>query len=146
MGAPRSCGGKITVKLRRRKKSIDDLLDEFVFCTLAQTREILGSKGSVRRGNRYAAKALRVFDELRKKHGDRGRDALATLFQHEEDDVRSAAAALLLRYKTGEAMGVLHEVAEKGKGLIAFESAQAIKRWEEGDWHLDPVPEEEPDS
>lgn len=48
------------------------------------------------------------------------------------------AAAFLLRYRTTEALHVLREAA-KGSGLIAFEASEAIKRWEERTWELDPA-------
>jgi hypothetical protein len=32
---------------------------------------------------------------------------------------------------------VLQEIA-KGEGLAAFEAGEALKRWEEGTWALDP--------
>lgn|GEM_PF-3435773 len=47
------------------------------------------------------------------------------------------AAAHLLRYRTDEAKAVLEEAA-KGQGLIPFGAQQALKRWEEGTWALDP--------
>jgi hypothetical protein len=47
------------------------------------------------------------------------------------------AAAHLLRYRTAEAKAVLEEVA-KGEGLVSFKAEQALKRWEEGTWALDP--------
>jgi hypothetical protein len=56
-------------------------------------------------------------------------------------DVRVSAAALLLRYRTAEAKAVLEEAA-KGKGLVPFEASQALKRWEEGTWALDPAGDE----
>ena len=65
-----------------------------------------------------------------------GLDALSELLAHESPDVGSAAAAFLLRYKTEEALAVLREVAQR-PGLIGFEASEAIKRWEEGEWHLD---------
>nr|WP_255428434.1 DUF2019 domain-containing protein [Corallococcus sp. AB038B] len=66
-----------------------------------------------------------------------GRDALLVLLKHERMDVRVMAAAHLLRYRTAEAKAVLEEAA-KGKGLVPFEAGQALKRWEEGTWALDP--------
>jgi len=47
------------------------------------------------------------------------------------------AAAHLLRYRTDEAKAVLHEAAG-GEGMIPFCAQQALKRWEEGTWALDP--------
>jgi hypothetical protein len=48
------------------------------------------------------------------------------------------AAACLLRYRTEECLAILCAVARK-PGLPGFEAAEAIKRWGEGAWHLDPV-------
>lgn len=55
---------------------------------------------------------------------------------HPTMDVRTTAAAFLLRHRTAEAMAILGGAA-KGEGLVAFASAQALKRWEEGTWALD---------
>jgi hypothetical protein len=57
---------------------------------------------------------------------------------HERADVRVTAAAYLLRHRTGQALQVLREAA-KGSGLTAFEASQAIQRWEENTWELDPL-------
>ncbi|QSQ17165.1 DUF2019 domain-containing protein [Myxococcus landrumensis] len=113
---------------------LGELVGEFAHHTVAQTEAIM--RGDARTGNKHADKALAAFDRLR-SHGDVGRDALATLFAHSRMDVRTAAAALLLRYKTVESKAVLQEAA-KGEGLIPFEAQEALKRWEEGTWALDP--------
>ncbi|EPX56761.1 hypothetical protein D187_007195 [Cystobacter fuscus DSM 2262] len=34
--------------------------------------------------------------------------------------------------------GGVREEAAKGQGLVPFEAGQALKRWEEGTWALDP--------
>ena len=59
---------------------------------------------------------------------------------HPNMDVRTTAAAFLLRYRTAEAKAILEE-ASKGEGLVAFASSQALKRWDEGTWALDPAEE-----
>ena len=69
--------------------------------------------------------------------GDAGRDALVPLMSHAQPDVRSMAAAFLLRYRHAEARRVLEEIAA-GKDLIAFEATETLKRWDEGTWQLDP--------
>ena len=92
--------------------------------------------GDARAGNKHAKRYIAAFRKLRAL-GDSGRDALAVLLTHERPDVRVTAAAYLLRHRTLEAMRVLQE-ASKGKSLIAFESSEAIKRWKEGTWALDP--------
>ncbi|MCP3137437.1 DUF2019 domain-containing protein [Pyxidicoccus xibeiensis] len=79
----------------------------------------------------------RKFTHKLLAHGNAGRNALLVLLKHERMDVRVMAAAHLLRYRTAEAKAVLEEAA-KGKGLVPFEAGQALKRWEEGTWALDP--------
>jgi len=53
-------------------------------------------------------------------------------------DVRVSAAAFLLRHRTEESKAVLEEAA-RGTGMVPFEAQQALKRWEEGTWALDPA-------
>jgi hypothetical protein len=68
-------------------------------------------------------------------------EALAALrapLTHERPDVRVMAAAYLLRHRTAEALAVLREAA-KGSGMVAFEASQAIGRWEDKTWALDPA-------
>jgi Domain of unknown function (DUF2019) len=91
----------------------DKLVEAFAYHTEAQTWEIFN--GDARTGNKHAKKALAAFKKLC-AHGDAGRDALAVLFTHPSMDVRTAAAAFLLRHRTAEAKAVLEEAA-KGKGL-----------------------------
>ena len=110
------------------------LVDEFAESVVQQTECI--RRGDARTGNRYAKRRIAVFNELR-KIGDAGRDALASLLTHDRSDVRVMAAAFLLRYKTKEALAVLKSEAESA-GISAFGASQAIQRWEEGDWNLDP--------
>jgi len=116
-------------------KSLEKLVEEFAYHVQAQTREIF--EGDAKTGNRHAKKAIAAFMELRSR-GDTGRDALAVLFTHPSMDVRTAAAAFLLRHRTAEAKAVLEEAA-KGQGLIPFGASEALKRWEEGTWALDPA-------
>jgi uncharacterized protein DUF2019 len=113
----------------------DKLVEAFAYHVEAQTWEIFN--GDAKTGNKHAKKAIAAFDKLC-AHGDAGRDALAVLFTHPRMDVRTAAAAFLLRHRTAEAKAVLEEAA-KGKGLIPFEASEALKRWEEGTWALDPA-------
>lgn len=113
---------------------LEKLVEEFARNVAAQTEAI--SRGEARTGNKHAAKYIAAFKKLR-AHGDAGRDALAVLFTHPDMDVRTTAAAFLLRYRTEDAKAILTEAA-KSKGLVAFESVEALKRWEEGAWALDP--------
>lgn len=90
------------------------------------------AKAARRSGRRYVA----AFQELR-AIGDAGRDALCELFTHPRRDVRVMAAACMLRYRTQDALRVLEDAAS-GEGLSAFGASEAIKRWNEGSWSLDP--------
>ena len=72
-----------------------------------------------------------------REFGDAGRDALVPLLSHARDDVRSAAASYLLRYRYEQARRVLEELA-RGKGRTAFEAGMLLKTWDEGTWELDP--------
>jgi hypothetical protein len=114
-------------------KNLEELVEEFAYHVQAQTEQIVG--GSAKIGNKHAKKAIAAFQQLR-SHGDAGRDALAALFSHPRMDVRTTAAAFLLRHRTAEAKAVLEEAA-KGQGLVPFGASEALKRWEEGTWALD---------
>lgn len=113
---------------------LQELVVEFAENVAAQTDAIF--RGDAKTGNKHAKKYVAAFAKLR-SHGDTGRDALLVLFKHPRMDVRVAAAAYLLRHRTVEARAVLREIA-KGEGLAAFEASEALKRWEEGVWALDP--------
>jgi hypothetical protein len=113
----------------------DKLIEAFAYHVEAQTREIFN--GDARTGNKHAKKAIAAFNKLC-AHGDAGRDALAVLFRHPSMDVRTSAAAFLLRHRTAEAKAVLEEAA-KGEGFIPWSASETLKRWEEGTWALDPA-------
>ncbi|WP_199728710.1 DUF2019 domain-containing protein [Corallococcus sp. CA053C] len=113
---------------------MEKLVEAFAQNVEAQTEAIW--RGDAKTGNKHADRYIAALKKLR-AHGDAGRDALATLLSHPRMDVRTTAAAVLLRYKTKEAKAVLEEAA-KGKGLIPFEAQEALKRWADGTWALDP--------
>lgn len=117
-----------------RKSDSTALVAKFAQDVAQQTDAIW--RGDHRTGNKHAKRYIATFEKLREM-GDIGREALAVLLVHERPDVRVMAAAYLLRYRTADAMEVLRDAA-KGSGLIAFEASQAMKRWEEGTWALDP--------
>ncbi|WP_073561940.1 DUF2019 domain-containing protein [Archangium sp. Cb G35] len=116
-------------------KQLEELTEQFAHHTAEQTDAIF--RGDARTGNRHAKQRIATFKKLR-AHGNAGRDALAMLLMHPRMDVRGMAAVYLLRYRTAEAKAVLLEIA-KGEGLAAFEASEALKRWEEGTWALDPA-------
>jgi len=111
-----------------------DLVRRFAEAVVAQDACL--ERGNAKAGNRHARQQFATFRELRAM-GDSGREALAVLLRDPRPNVRTTAAAFLLRYKTAEALAVLREAAQ-GSGIVAFESGEAIKRWEEGTWSLDP--------
>lgn len=115
--------------------SLGALVEAFARHTAEQTDAIF--RGDAKTGNKHANKRIAAFKKLR-AHGDVGRDALAVLFQHPRMDVRAMAAAYLLRHRTAEAKAVLADIS-KGEGLAAFGASEALKRWEEGVWALDPA-------
>jgi len=116
-------------------KTLEELVEEFAQDVAAQT-DAVWYKMDARTANKHAKRADGAFDKLC-AHGDAGRDALVALFTHSRPDVRVAAAAYLLRHRTAEARAVLEEAA-KGKGFVSLRADEALKRWEEGTWALDP--------
>jgi len=111
---------------------IQGLVKEFADCAEAMKSNRL----DVPEANAYAERTCAAFDKLT-AIGDEGRDALASLFFDRRPTVRVSAAAFLLRYKHAEATAVLKREA-KGRGLVAFEAEQALERWKDGTWELDP--------
>jgi hypothetical protein len=89
-----------------------------------------------RTANKHATLFVAAFKDLR-SYGDRGRDELKALFKDPSPDVRTQAAAFLLRHCNAEATKVLRDVAN-GKGMVALSAEQALERWKEGTWSLDP--------
>ena len=116
-------------------RALEELVKEFSDSVIGQTEAM--RVGDIKRGNQLAKERVQAWGELCSA-GDEGRDALAVLLGDPSADIRAMAAAFLLRYKTKEAQRVLLDVAE-GEGLAAFGASEALERWKEGDWHLDPV-------
>jgi hypothetical protein len=116
------------------KKSLDSIVKEFRDNVLAQSEAI--ERGDSKVGNRHAKRYIAAFEALRKR-GDGGRDALAVLLDDESADVRTMAAAFLLRHCGERAVAVLERESSAG-GLIGFEAKQTLKHWKDGTWALDP--------
>ena len=95
-------------------------------------------RGDTRQANIHARRYIRAFDGIR-KIGDEGREALAELLKHERDDVQVMAASFLLRYRTDECKKVLKRIAEENHGILSFGASQALERWNDKTWELDPV-------
>ncbi|WP_116807264.1 DUF2019 domain-containing protein [Steroidobacter cummioxidans] len=113
---------------------IHDLVKEFADCVAAQAAAI--AEADPIRGNKFARQYIAAFEKLRST-GDSGRDALAVLLEDGRQEVRVMAAAYLLRHCEDKAKAVL-EAESGGSGLVAFGAAQALQRWKEGTWALDP--------
>ena len=118
-----------------QSEQLQKWVDQFAASVIDQNEAILN--GNTRGSNKAANACIAAFKKIREA-GDAGRDSLAQLFMHSRPDVRATAAAFLLRHRTTEALAVLQQVAA-GQGLVAFGAQQAIKRWEEGTWALDPL-------
>jgi Domain of unknown function (DUF2019) len=118
---------------------LESLVATFAENVIAQSEAIM--EGDSEKGNAHHVKSRWAFDELRKR-GDAGREALTRLFDHPRPDVRSDAAACLLRYCTRRAKRVLKEVAKQGPSFSAFCASECLKRWKEtkdkSKWELDP--------
>ncbi|MFT3727117.1 MAG: DUF2019 domain-containing protein [Terricaulis sp.] len=115
--------------------TLETLVAEFAASVPAQSEAI--HRGDPTSGNKFAKQRAAIWEELRAQ-GDAGREALAALLWDKRADVRTMAAAYLLRYKHVEAKAVLEREA-KGTGIIAFEAEQTLERWKEGAWSLDPA-------
>ncbi len=112
----------------------EDLVRQFADSVVAQDECL--ERNDATTGNKHARRRIAAFRKLRAM-GDSGREALAVLLRDPRPNVRTLAATYLLRYKNAEALAVLRELS-KGQGMIAFGASEAIKRWEEGTWQLDP--------
>lgn len=113
---------------------LEQLVEQFARNVEAQTDAI--HRGDARTGNKHAKKYTAALQALRAQ-GDAGRDALAVLLKHPRPDVRTLAAAFLLRYRTAEAKAVLEAAANEG-GIAAIGAIMTLRRWNDGTWALDP--------
>jgi len=115
-------------------KSIQFLVEEFAKHIQGQQEAM--RRGDVAAGNRHADKYFAAWHALRDEHGDAGRDGLAVLFQHPNQEVKLMAATLLLRHKTVEATRILEEAATAGD----YGAELTLERWRNGAWTFDPAP------
>jgi len=112
----------------------DKLINIFVDNVIKQY-EAIWEKGDSKIGNKCAKKRINAWDEIC-RIGDYAKEQFAVLLIHEDVRVRSSAACFLLKYKHKEAKKALVEIS-KGDDITAFEAGQCLKRWKEGEWHLD---------
>lgn len=114
--------------------TVQTLVDLFAASVIGQAEAM--RQANAMAGSRHADALLAAFDGLRAA-GDIGREALVALLKHDDANVRIQAAACLLRYCHNKARAVL-ETEAKASGALAFVAAQALQRWDEGTWELDP--------
>ena len=119
-----------------KKDNLASLVAEFADGVAAQAECM--KTGDWLTGNKHAKRFVRAFAKLQQL-GDRGRDALAVLFDDPRVPVRTTAAAYLLRHHEAEATRVLREVANE-KNMDGFAAQMALKHWQEGTWTLDVLP------
>jgi hypothetical protein len=111
-----------------------ELVREFADCVVARNAAV--AEADPLTANKFARRCAAAFESLRAL-GDPGRDALTVLLDDNRAEVRVMAAAHLLRHCHDRATAVL-ESESRGTGLVAFGAAQALQRWKEGTWALDP--------
>jgi hypothetical protein len=114
--------------------ALEDLVKAFADSVLAQSRAL--ARNDFKSGNEFAKRYIHAFKQLRSR-GDDGRNALSKLLNDDHAEVRTMAATFLLRHCEVRANAVLMAEA-KGTGMVAFEAAQALQRWQDGTWSLDP--------
>ncbi len=124
-----------THALKLEDASFQQLVDAFAESTVAQDAAKTATEG-----NKHARHRTQIFSELTKR-GDAGREALTQLFSHDDPHVRCMTAVYLLRYAHDESIAILHDLAD-GQGMVAFAARQSIKNWHNGDWQIDPDPQE----
>jgi len=110
---------------------LSEIVAQFAHAVFAQA-----AARDAKTANKWVKKYLAAFDALC-AHGDSGREALTALFEHRDPAVRIASAAFLLRFAEERATRVLEEESRR-QGPTAFRAAQALARWRDGSWDLDP--------
>ena len=115
------------------KKTVQNLIEDFAQYVIKQNKYI--GMGDWKTGNKYAKKYIKCFKAIN-DIGDKAKNEMLVLLNHENDSVRTMAATFLLRFNTERAIGVLREISKKS-GITGFEARESIKRWEEGSWDLD---------
>ncbi len=116
------------------RENRDALVEAFATAAVEHHKALVN--GDAARAVEEQAKMVASFGELRAM-GDEGYQALASLLQHDDEVVNTAAATVLLRYATDTSIRVLERVATNNQKLLGFRAEQALARWQEGNWHLD---------
>lgn len=113
---------------------VDSLVEKFACAVECQGKCI--AVGNYALGNAEAKKYVAAFKNLT-QYGDVGRSRLEQLFTHPSADVRVMSASFLLRFSGDKAKIVLKRES-KSKGMAAFSAQEALRRWADGSWELDP--------
>ena len=114
-------------------KQIGRLISEFVRSAEKHYRATLA--GNSKQTNAQAKRIRKVFQEI-VKSGDDARVALLEQIHNENDGIAIMAATYSLKFNPKESLATLRRISQK-PGWIGFGAEQAIKRWEEGNWHLE---------
>ena len=115
------------------ESNIQKLVDVFADATHKHHEALM--EGNSRKANKQAKRVADTFQAIITT-GDMARQALLQLTKSEDMAVASTAATFSLKYATDESIAVLKRVAQR-TDLLGFRAEQALKRWEEGSWHLE---------
>jgi HEAT repeat protein len=85
-------------------------------------------------GNKHAKKRVAAARQLL-AGGKASIDRFATLLNHPDANVRTSAAAWLLKDRTEQAVAALRPIAE-GQGLAALGAIYTLKRYEAGELEI----------
>lgn len=116
-----------------RLTNLEEIVEEFADAAI-KADEATFTNGRMAR--KYSNKEIKCWKKIL-QFGDQGKEELSRLLNHPDPSARVAAAGYLLKFKTEEALAVLHEAAQH-EGLVPFVAQECLKRWEEGTWALDP--------
>lgn len=114
-------------------KQINYLIDEFVHAAEEHYRATLA--GNSKKTNAQAKRIHKIFQEII-KFGHDGRMALLVQIHNENAAVAIMAATYSLKFSSEESLAILRRISQQ-PGWLGFGAEQAIKRWEEGNWHLE---------
>jgi len=110
----------------------EQLARAFAEAVIAQDRCI--EKGDARAGNRHAKAYVAAGSQLL-ADGEAAIDVFCNLLSHPSFTVRVAAAGMLLKARTKQAVAALKPIAE-GKALAALEAQMTLERHKRGELEI----------
>jgi hypothetical protein len=119
--------------MQTMNNSVQKLINKFIVSNRNYYDAILA--GNWRKANAPVKQFHKIFLEIT-KYGNIGRDALLKEAESSDPIVAVAVAAYSLKYYPEKSLAVLFKLSSR-EGLIGLEAEQAIKRWNEGNWHLE---------